>query len=57
MNRILILDLKSIKDVHLALYRELKEWFGLPPRLANDCYRMPLQMPIPGGIILGGVGD
>jgi len=25
--------------IHNALYRELKEWFGLPPRLAIDCYR------------------
>ncbi|MDT7888394.1 MAG: hypothetical protein RQ885_05405 [Desulfurococcales archaeon] len=40
--------------IHNALYRELKEWFGLPPRLANDCYRMPLQMQSLGGIILGG---
>jgi hypothetical protein len=25
--------------IHNALYRELKEWFGLPPRVAIDCYR------------------
>jgi putative transposase len=54
INRILSLNLRSIERVHNALYRELKEWFGLPPRLANDCYRMPLQMQSLGGIILGG---
>ena len=30
---------KTIKDVHKALYRELVEWFDLPPRVAVDCYR------------------
>jgi len=39
MNRILSLNLKTIKDVHRTLYRELVEWFGLPPRVAIDCYR------------------
>jgi uncharacterized protein YutE (UPF0331/DUF86 family) len=33
------LNLKTIKDVHRTLYRELVEWFGLPPRVAIDCYR------------------
>jgi transposase len=28
--------------IHNALYRELKEWFGLPPRVAIDCYREAL---------------
>ena len=35
----LSINLKTIKDVHKALYRELVEWFGLPPRMAIDCYR------------------
>ena len=39
LNRILSLNLKTIKDVHRALYRELIEWFGLPSRVAVDCYR------------------
>ena len=39
LNRILSLNLKTIKDVHKALYRKLIEWFGLPSRVAVDCYR------------------
>jgi hypothetical protein len=39
INRILSLNLRSIGRVHSALYRELKEWFGLPSRVAVDCYR------------------
>ena len=39
LNRILSLNLRTIKDVHRALYRELVEWFGLPSRVAVDCYR------------------
>jgi putative transposase len=39
INRILSLNLKTIKDVHRELYRELREWFGLPSRIAIDCYR------------------
>jgi len=39
INKILRLDLKKIGEVHNALYRELREWFGLPPRTAIDCYR------------------
>ncbi|MFZ8823127.1 MAG: hypothetical protein ACO2O0_03115 [Desulfurococcales archaeon] len=39
INKILRLDLKKIGEVHNALYRELKEWFDLPPRTAVDCYR------------------
>jgi len=31
--------LRSIGSVHNTLYRELKEWFGLPSRVAVDCYR------------------
>jgi hypothetical protein len=31
--------LRSIKDVHRALYRELREWFGLPSRLAIERQR------------------
>jgi hypothetical protein len=55
INRILsldLLDLRSIGRVHNALYRELREWFDLPSRVAIDCYRdMPLQRL--GGTILG----
>ena len=39
INKILRLNLKKIGEIHKALYRELKEWFGLPPRTAIDCYR------------------
>ena len=37
--KILRLDLRSIEKVHSAPYRELKEWFGLPSRIAVDRYR------------------
>ncbi len=39
INRILSLNLKTIKEVHRELYRELREWFGLPSRTALYCYR------------------
>jgi putative transposase len=39
INKILRLNLKKIGEIHNALYRELREWFGLPPRTAIDCYR------------------
>jgi putative transposase len=42
INKILsldLLDLRSIRRVHNALYRELREWFDLPSRVAIDCYR------------------
>jgi putative transposase len=39
INKILRLDLKKIGEVHSALYRELREWFGHPSRVAVDCYR------------------
>ena len=39
INKILRLDLKKIGEIHNALYRELREWFGLPSRIALDCYR------------------
>jgi IS605 OrfB family transposase len=39
INKILRMNLKKIGEVHNALYRKLKEWFGLPSRLAIDCYR------------------
>ncbi|MDT7887814.1 MAG: hypothetical protein RQ885_02430 [Desulfurococcales archaeon] len=42
--------------VHNALYRELKEWFGLPSMVPLNAIGMPLQIPMPEGIILGGVG-
>jgi predicted transposase len=43
INKILRLNLKKIGEVHNALYRELREWFGLPSRIAIDRYRdMPL---------------
>ena len=39
MNKILSLNLKTIKDAHRELYRGLRERFGLPSRIALDCYR------------------
>jgi predicted transposase len=39
INKILRLGLKKIGEIHNSLYRELKEWFDLPPRTAIDCYR------------------
>jgi len=42
INKILRLDLRSIGRVHNALYRELKEWFGLPSRVIIGCYREAL---------------
>jgi hypothetical protein len=39
INKILRLNLKKIWEVHNALYRELREWFDLPSRVALDCYR------------------
>jgi IS605 OrfB family transposase len=44
INKILRLNLKKIGEVHNALYRELKEWFDLPPRTAIDCYRDALAI-------------
>jgi putative transposase len=56
INKILRLNLKKIGEVHNALYRELIEWFGLPSRVAVDCYRDALANAKDGGTILGGVG-
>jgi hypothetical protein len=53
INKILRLNLKKIWEVHNALYRELREWFDLPSRVAMTAIEMPLQMPMPGGTILG----
>jgi hypothetical protein len=42
INKILsldLLDLRSIRRVHNALYGELRELFDLPSRVAIDCYR------------------
>jgi IS605 OrfB family transposase len=39
INKILSLNLKTIREVHRELYRELREWFDLPSRVAIDCYR------------------
>jgi len=39
INKILSLNLKTIREVHKELYRELREWFGFPSRIAIDCYR------------------
>jgi len=39
INKILSLNLKTLKEVNRELYRELREWFGLPSRIALDCYR------------------
>jgi hypothetical protein len=39
INKIPSLDLRSFGRVHNALYRELREWFDLPSRVAINCYR------------------
>jgi putative transposase len=39
INKILSLNIKTIKEVHRELYRELRKWFGLSSRIALDCYR------------------
>ena len=39
INKILNMNLRTVKDVHRALYRELVEHFNLPSRVAIDCYR------------------
>jgi len=39
INKILNMNLRTIRDVHRALYRELVERFNLPSRVAIDCYR------------------
>ncbi|MDT7888311.1 MAG: hypothetical protein RQ885_04980 [Desulfurococcales archaeon] len=39
INKILRVNLKKIGEIHNALYRELREWFDLPSRVAIDCYR------------------
>ena len=43
INKILRLNLRSIGRVHNALYRELREWFGLSSRIALDCHRDTLS--------------
>jgi hypothetical protein len=43
INKILRLNLKKIWEVHNALYRELREWFDLPSRVAMTAIEMPLQ--------------
>jgi hypothetical protein len=39
INKILSLNLKTIRDAHRELYREPREWFVSPSRIAIDCYR------------------
>jgi len=39
------INLKTIKDVHEALYREPIEWSRLSFRVAVDCYRDALAIP------------
>jgi len=39
VDKILRLNIRSIKNAHRELYRELVEWFRLPSRTAIDCYR------------------
>jgi hypothetical protein len=39
INKILSLNIKTIREVRRELYRELREWFGLLSRIALDCYR------------------
>jgi hypothetical protein len=57
INRILRLDLRSIGRVHNALYRELREWFDLPSRVAIDCYRDALTNANAWSNNPGGVGN
>ncbi len=52
INKILSLGLRSVGSVHNALYRELREWFGLHQGLLLTAIGMPLQMPMPRGTIL-----
>jgi len=45
INKILGLNLKTMRDVYRELYRELREWLGLPSRVALNRYRdIHLQM-------------
>jgi len=50
------LNLRTVKDVHKALYRELVEWFELPSRIAIGCYRDAFSLLKRGGVILRKVG-
>jgi hypothetical protein len=43
IKKILSLNLKTLKEMHRVLYRELREWFGFPSRIALDCYRDALD--------------
>jgi hypothetical protein len=59
INKILSLNLKTVRKVHRELYRELREWFGLPPRWLFTAIGMPLQMQRLGEetfIRVGGLG-
>jgi len=38
VNKILSLNLKIIRNVHRVLYRELRELFKMPSRIALSCY-------------------
>ena len=42
INKILSLNLKTVRKVHRELYRELREWFGLLSRITINCYRNAL---------------
>jgi hypothetical protein len=44
INKIPSLDLRTIKNAHRKLYRELREWFELPSRVALTAIGMQLQM-------------
>jgi putative transposase len=39
INKILDNNLKTLKQAHKILYRDLVERFNLPSRIALDCYR------------------
>jgi predicted transposase len=39
INKILDNNLKTLKQIHKMLYRDLIERFNLPSRIALDCYR------------------
>jgi hypothetical protein len=43
INKILDNNLRTLKQIHKILYRDLVEIFNLPSRIAIDCYRDALM--------------
>ncbi|MCC6061851.1 MAG: hypothetical protein LM581_02650 [Desulfurococcales archaeon] len=43
INKIIDNNLKTLKQIHKILYRDLVERFNLPSRIAVDCYRDALM--------------